>query len=79
MKVMNNLKVKDIFKSYVAFKYEGISRASSRPLSLTIGMDIGNNGHITSYQCCNEYSTFKEARAEADKTIIPFKPSTIWR
>ena len=79
MKVFSDLTILDIFKDYVAFKYEGISGNSSHPLSLSIGMDIDNNGHITSYHCCNEYSTFKEAKAEADKVIIPFKPSTIWR
>lgn len=79
MKVFTNLTIMDVFKDYVAFKYERISYASSRPLSLAIGMDIDFNGHITSYHCCNEYSTFEEAKAEAEKTMMPFKPSSIWR
>ena len=79
MKVFSDLIIIDIFPDYIAFKYEGTGRASSCPLSLTIGMDIDNNGHITSYHCCNEYNTFKEAKVEVDKVIAPFKPSTIWR
>jgi hypothetical protein len=79
MKLLSNLRILDVFPDYIAFKYERMSRVISRPVSLTIGMDIDNNGHITSYHCCNEYRTFKEAKAEADKVIIPFKPSTIWR
>ena len=79
MRVLSDLTVLDIFPDYIAFKYEGLSYASSRPLSLTIGMDIDLNGHITSYHCCDEYDTLEEAMAEAHEVVAPFKPSSIWR
>ena len=79
MKVFSNLTILDIFRDYVAFKYEGKGINSNLSFSMSIGMDIDLNGHITSYHCCNEYETLEEAIGEADKVMIPANPSEIWR
>ena len=79
MKVFTNLAVISIYKDYVALKYRGMSRSGFRSVDYIIGVNIDLNGHVVNYDCCNEHETLEEAMAEADKTIIPFKPSTIWR